>query len=499
MDKEFEMEKKRLGTPRTKVVPGAIGLLLGTLLLLSSKTVYAQYFEFEKKRALELQQKNLSSKLQQRLSSRKLSRIRVAVLDNGFGNYEEGGKNLPAGTKLILDPAAALGKTEKGNPLGIGDHGLVMAQTLWAITGYHPTNHPQITLINANGWTNFKNAIDWIVKNEIDIVVNALNFELGNMDDTGFVNEKVFEATDLGILWVNAAGNYHHMTYSGPIISKKGKLEFRFDKTEKRKNIRFQVENDSTPVVMSLSWNDLPEKEETATSKDLDLLVLDAGGKTVLVDKEVDGKKVKVPAVINFRSTGTADTVIAGDTRPYSTLPRENVELTLNRGLYHVEILDRSSNFKKGDKLRLLIMPQRPYDLENLSTGINFIDNTDGFEIFTPADNPEVFTVGDTSPISSLGPNIDKHIKPDVLIADSRVELSDGRKNLMGSSTSAPIFAGILCLMMVENPKLDFDEVTRYLHQIKDFQRTDIPIFQNPATIADDDEEIGEREGHPGR
>lgn len=463
--------------------------VIAVLVWVAGYSAVAAYFEFDADRAKTLQSIHLNSDLTKLLGSPKLSSIKIAILDNGFMGFEKGGRSLPSTAQLIENPAQSLGmKDIKSNPLGMGDHGLAMAQTVWAMTGLDQANAPQFFLVNANGGTNFKYAVDWTIKNKIDIVLYAQNFEIGNMNGSGFINAKVNEALDAGILWINAAGNYGESLYYGPIKkSVDGYVMFSFLGEEPRKSLRFKVEEkkDSTSLVITAVWNDLPESDSVATTKDLDLVLLDSKGEKVMVAQvDKNGVKTQVPAMVNFRSDGKGEkSADVSDLRGYSTLPREQVELMLNQGEYQIQLKDRSGNFGKNDSVRVMVLSSRDYDPRTQNRGINFIDRTQGCEIFTPGDNPRVVTVGDHSPVSSVGPNSDDHIKPDILVTDSRIELSDGRENLMGSSTAAAIFAGTVALMKVKNPALTQEDLFNYIKGLKEAQRAYIPTLRGSAPV----------------
>lgn len=468
------------------------GVITG-LLAISTLPASAQFFEFDAARAKDLRDLNLNSRLMEHVAAKNLSKLKIAILDNGFGTFEAGEKTLPASAQIISNPAQALGyKDVQGNPrLFLNDHGLAMAQTVWAMTGLHKKNAPQLFLLNANGWTNFKYAVDWSIKNNVDIVLYAQNFEIGNMNGTGFINAKVNEATNAGIFWINAAGNYGQSVYNGSLQKNKaGEIVFPFEGEKSRTSLRFRVEKDSTSLILTTTWNDLKNSETEATTKDLDLVLLDSKGKAVTTSRVDDkGQKTQVPVIVNFRSDGRGEKIAdSKDTRAYSTLPREQIEMTLNRGVYQIQLKDRSQNFSKKDKVRVMVYSQRPYDAESNSRGIDFIDRTTGYEVFTPGDNPNVITVGDHSPISSLGPNIDRLIKPDIFVADSRIELSDGRANLQGSSSAAAIFAGTLSLMILSDPDLDRAELKNFIKTLQSLQNTDIPTIANPMMSNDDND-----------
>src|SRR4051812_8423562 len=100
--------------------------------------------------------------LKQRLgtlwASKDLSQIKVAILDNSFGGFQAGKGILPDSAELIEGPLKYPSSSA---------HGLGMAQILWAVTG-QSANAPKIYLVNSNGFTNFKAAVDFVIANKID-------------------------------------------------------------------------------------------------------------------------------------------------------------------------------------------------------------------------------------------------------------------------------------------------------------------------------------------
>jgi hypothetical protein len=82
-----------------------------------------------------------------------------------------------------------------------------------------------------------------------------------------------------------------------------------------------------------------------------------------------------------------------------------------------------------------------------------FVDASDENELYPPADNPLVLTVGDLDPSSSIGPTADRRVKPDAAVRDSRAYFRDGEISA-GSSNAAAYVAGVVAVLKAAAPGL---------------------------------------------
>ena len=346
--------------------------------------------------------------LRQRLGSLSpstdLSHIKVAILDNGFEGFIPNKGMLPDSAELIEGPLRIPSRSS---------HGLGMAQILWTITG-QSANGPKIYLVNSNGFTNFKAAVDFVVNNNVDIVLYSQVWLLGgNFDGKGFINKVVNKATDKGVIWINAAGKLGGHVYSGGVT---GSL------------MKFRLQNklDENNFTVTLVWNDFTNNESDCTSKDLNLEILDLNNNVVQVSELI--QQGQAPDLRN-----------PADTR--SCHARESISVkALERGEYQIRVVAKTTNFGSQDKFKVMISDDRPESLE-------FTDHTVGYEILPPADNENVITVGDQSSLSSVGPTSDGRIKPDFLIANTKVSFTNGNLTF-GSSNAAAMLAGSLATIM---------------------------------------------------
>jgi hypothetical protein len=408
---------------------------------------------------------------------RNLEAVKIAVLDYGFAGLDGNRRYLPEGTVVVehYDPDFVrrfkLGDPDYRKPLDPANpHGRSMAQIIWAVTGSDPKG-PQFYLLNANGPTMLRRAVRYAIEQKVDLILFSGAFEGGgNGDGRGPINRIVAEALAHDIIWINAAGNYGHCVYNGPVrIDRDGYLRFRdgADGT----SLRFRNRLDENTVTVTLTWNDYREEEDAGTTKDLDLYVESPDGKQVGA-----GEKTQVPG---DRAAGPNET----------RNPRERVVLTdlpadLGRD-YRIRIRAKTNNFGADDRVRVLVMASRETYVDpatgKTDEAMTFLDATGKGELYPPADNPLVLTVGDSSPASSQGPTADARVKPDVVISDSRAFFTDGEMTA-GSSNAAAYFAGVVAVLKAAEPGLR----TRHLLR---FARGDAAAPQTvtaraPATIS---------------
>lgn len=378
--------------------------------------------------------------------------LKIAILDNGFLGYAPNQGLLPASTQLIEGPV---------DPEAQTSHGLGMAQIVWAMTGQNPAG-PLFYLVNTNGFSNFKAAVDYVIAQKVDIVLYSQVWPFGgNFDGQGFINAQVDRATSAGILWINATGNFGSMVYNGAI--QESPVGHFLNFTNGLNYLRFQNNLDSNPVTITLTWNDFQNTENYNSNKDLDLFVYDDTGKQV-------GASQLVQSGVAPPTDGTPSHL--------SSYARETVTLpNLDRGNYQIKVLDKSQNFVSTDAFRVLISVDNPDSL-------TFTDHTTGYEIMPPADNPNVFTVGENTSASSVGPTADGRVKPDATIDDATISFTNG-DTTRGSSNAAAIMAGIVAEMKASNPALNFQTLSNYATGVRSNTGTNMsdlaPI--NTATI----------------
>ncbi len=343
--------------------------------------------------------------------------LTIAVLDNGFAGFGPSlGRRLPPDTMLIQAP---------GNELQETSHGTKMAEIAYAVATGSPSYRadrpgPRMLLLNANGFTNFKAAIDRVIAEKADIVLYAQVWEYGgNLDGGGFINREVNRALAQGITWINAAGNLGLATWAGPV------------QMDQETFVRFTVPQDATPVKVVLAWNDFDDSKDYRTPQDLDLHVEDSSGKQVGVGELIqDGKA----------PTGRGE--------KYSAHAREIVKATLRAGTYTMRVRAKSRNFDALSRFRLTV--------DGLGARVLEAQTTDSLLI--PADNAGVLAIGaaDAVPESGRGRG-----KPELATA-SEVIFSSGTSH-RGTSSASAITAGALAVLQSHYGNIDRAELMQLI------------------------------------
>jgi len=360
------------------------------------------------------------SELRQRLgllSNYDLSNIKIAIIDNGFDGFKPGKGMLPDSAELIEPPL----KVAPDN------HGLGMAQILWEATGKSQLG-PKIYLLNSNGFTNFKHAVNTAIEKKVDIVLYAQVWSFGgNFDGKGFINAEVDKAVSKGILWINAAGNVGNQVFNG---------------TSGLAGTDIVISNkfDDNSFTLTLSWNDFSDSEAVCTVKDLDFFLLD------IAHNELQKAQL-------IQSGTGPDPKDPKD--PHSCYARETLKISkLERGDFILKVVKKSGNIGPNDLFRIVITDTRP-------DAVTFKSKPDGYEIFPPADNSRVFTVGEKTPFSAMGPTTDGRIKPDVIVENTLVSFTNGAQ-VGGSSNAAAMVAASVAVLKASNPKLSVDSLINY-------------------------------------
>lgn len=394
----------------------------------------------------------------------RLQRVKVAIIDNGFGDQSALVEDLPNTLfKTVLQyPEEFLKRHPRlqGDQIELEDtkHGREMATIAWGITGGSRSDAPQFYLLNGRGLTSLDRAVQYAIDEKVDIILYSQNWEYGgNFDGRGFINAMVTRATEKGILWVNAAGNYGARVFNAPVKYEAGKREAGPDTwldLNGKKELRVLSRLDDNPVRIVLSWNRNGEDRKAGTDADLDLFLYDEYGSLVASSEKA-------------QKLGTPDLNVDEDNG--ETLARELITKSLSRnrvGHYTLRVKAKAGRFNGTDKLRIAVIPKRPPIYEGkegrMVDPVEFVDATQDHEIMIPADHPDVLSIGDLTRLSSRGPTTDGRQKPDLYMATSQVEFTSG-VTTGGTSNAAAMFAGVAAMLKAFRPEITRDEILTFV------------------------------------
>jgi hypothetical protein len=390
---------------------------------------------------------------------RGLDRVKLAVLDYGFDGLGGARRYLPKDAVVVEDyDPDFVRRFSLGDPnlrksfAPQNSHGRLMAQIVWSVTGRRRAG-PKFYLLNANGPTMLRRAVRYAIEAKVDIILFSGVFEGGgNGDGRGPINRVVDEAIAAGIIWVNAAGNFGRCVYNGPVrVGPDGFLQFR--EGPDGDALRFRNRLDENTVTVTLTWDDYRDTEDAGTTKDLDLYVEDWRG------RQVGASELK--QIVGDRAAGPGE----------SRNPRERIVLADLPGNpnfnYRIRARARTQNFTRRDRIRVLITASRDSYMDPKRQtpvqAVKFFDASGEGELYPPADNPRVLTVGDAGKASSVGPTADNRVKPDVVIEDSAAFFTNGEV-LAGSSNAAAYFAGVIAVLKAAEPGLQTRHLLRLAH-----------------------------------
>lgn len=367
--------------------------------------------------------------------------IKVAIFDNGFTGLNHSiGNRLPLGLNVMASA---------GNSLANTSHGTKMAEIVYAVASgsavwNESSRGPEILLYNTNGFTNLKAAVDDVVLRDVDVILYAQVWEYGDNDGTdGFINAVIKKATDKGIIWINASGNFGDSVYRSKLaFDDKGSVTLPWTK----KYLRVHVSAPATDARIVLAWNDFDQSPDYQTPQDLDLSIYDGSFKKLgSSEKEQNGGR-------------------DGTHSSFSAHAREILTTTLSAGTYYIAVDAKSRNFDENAQISIAVD----------GFGISLPEATSADSLMAPAGNPAVLAVGAVdSSLTSVKIVERTLVKPEIFVT-SAVSFSDGAKH-SGTSAASAITAGALAVWLSANGKTDIESIKKAItsgqiaDQVKNF------------------------------
>ena len=298
-----------------------------------------------------------------------------------------------------------------------GQHGVACAEVVASIAP-----DAEIHLVRVNGLTTLENAVDWAVREGIDVVSMSLSFFNESFyDGTGAVSAAMDELAAGGVQMVASAGNYAQDHYADT---------FRDDDVDDRHEFPWgseylAIELQPGPATIYLSWD---EFGRACGTTDLDAYVYDQDGNVV------------------GRSTTEQDR----DADKCEPVERPRVDAP-EEGWYYLSVV-RKAGAANGVRFQVL------------SQDGNIYRAVPEGSVTDPGSSPTVLTVGAVNAVgyldnppesfSSTGPTASGLAKPDVLGPDGLSSSVYGSRGFFGTSAATPAVAGAVALLLSEDPRL---------------------------------------------
>jgi len=296
-----------------------------------------------------------------------------------------------------------------------GAHGRACAEVIRSIAP-----GVELHLVRVNGLTALENAVDWVLREGIDIVSMSMSFFNESFyDGTGSVNAQIDALVAGDVLMVTSAGNYARQHYNESFTDTDGDHRHEFPWGSEY----LPIDLPSGTTRVNLIWDDY-----NACVTDLDGYVYDSDGFLV-------GRSTRTQRSDDENCSPTEPiTVRAGKAGWHYLLVHHR------GGSRHTQfdVMTRGGSIYNA-------MPERSVTDPGSHPGVLTVGAVRATDYF--ASGPEGF--------SSRGPTHAGVPKPDIAGPNGLTTSVYGPMGFYGTSASTPAVAGALALMMDANPTLD--------------------------------------------
>jgi len=350
--------------------------------------------------------------------------IRVAVIDLEFAGLSQAMALGEVRNVVFVRDYTGLGM-ESGGPHGVACAEIVSDMAPGA----------ELVLMRIDNEVQLAAAVREALALGVNVVTHSVAwFNTSFYDGTGVVCEIVRTATDRGVVWVNAAGNYGGGAHwEGDWVDSDGDSLLEFAPGVEIN--RFYVDA-GTPIGIWLSWDDWPKSDQ-----DYDLYL------------------IKLPENIIVASS----TNVQAGGQP----PAEQIFYMPGFPGYYGIVIHAYNAFRKP-RLELFC-----------ASSISLAHYVSESSVVTPADAPFVFAVGAVDwqkwstgpqePFSSQGPTnrsrlvSTQYVKPNLVAPDRVATWGYGSRPFGGTSAASPHVAGAAALAWSANPSWSSAQIQGWL------------------------------------
>ena len=295
-----------------------------------------------------------------------------------------------------------------------GVHGFACAEIIRDLA-------PQASLhlVRVNGHTSLQNAVDWAIRENIDIISMSLSFFNESFyDGTGPISALMDPLANNDIAMITSAGNYAQQHFRSAFNDSDGDNFHDFDNS-----LGLPVYFREGRRRLNLLWDEF----DLCGYNDLDLYVRNENGALI--------------------GRGTKEQTLQQD----NCHPSERITIEITEeGWHYLQVYQKGNNG----------IPT--FDI--MARGGFVYQGTTEHSIVDPGNHPNVLTVGavrvddylhsSLEGFSSQGPNSFGLTKPDLVGPNGLTTLSYGPKNFFGTSASTPAVAGMFAVFMSGHPDL---------------------------------------------
>ncbi|MEQ1564352.1 MAG: S8 family serine peptidase [Myxococcota bacterium] len=297
-----------------------------------------------------------------------------------------------------------------------GHHGWACAEAIHTVAP-----GAELHVVRADSFTLYENAVDWAIREGVDVVSMSMSFYNDSFyDGTGPHDDPIRRLAEAGVLMVTSSGNDAVLNWLGPYVDANDDGRLDGDAGD-----AVSLYLDKSTAVY-LSWNQFGAR---CGDTDLDLVVLDAAGR-----------------VVGQSTTAQVHTDEGPECKPVD-IARPVVE---DAGWFRVEV-----HHRRGARVGL--------DVQLLSRAGTFADPSPG-SVTDPAVHPLAVAVGAVragrywegppEAYSSWGKTRMGLPKPEIMGPDGLSGTAYGPVAFYGTSASTPVVAGLVALVMEDDPTL---------------------------------------------
>ncbi|RKS78225.1 subtilase family protein [Haloarcula quadrata] len=358
----------------------------------------------------------------------------VSVSDGAAGRFARlhaagvTGSNVTVG---IVDPTGfdtesktIAGQVVKTRSFGIGSvHNTHEAHgTATAAVVSRTAPDADLYLARVDSIDSYQQAVDWLVREDIDVIVAPVSFYGQPGDGTGPVARNATQATERGSVFIAPAGNLAQSHWSG---------QYTTDTVQNRtvaftNGSRQNYIRGGTEITVWLSWERAYADEQYT---------------------------------VELHWTNGTDSRLVARSQPYrgDDVPNERIVADVKPGDYYLVIRGPAS--PTGARLRLV---SPTHDLQHTAARNSIV---------APGTARKVITVGaynsrvdQLEPFSSRGPTADNRVGVDI-VAPDRQFAAAAPDGFVGSSAAVPYVGGTAALLLDANESLSPHETEHLLEQ----------------------------------